>query len=327
MEGVDPGPSALGTREKDNLRTHLRKTAVPGPVICYTIPIGSREGDKRVERESTKSILGLVGSMRRLGNCELAIKEISAYIPESHTLRLIRMPSLDVRPCTACYSCVTGKPCPVKDDMEFLLDRIAEADAVIIATPVYYLGAHSIFKRVLDRGFLFYRVLKETFGTPCILVHLYAIDQRVGTSQQTLMSFASFLGLTIKADVSFKAALPGEVILRDEFRSAAGNLAALLFSGKTFSPSRACPYCGCSIVRMREKDFLCTLCHGTFTLDGDGKAVRATDGGIFGSPEHMLLHKAWLASMKDRFMEQRKEILKTTLRYKGIGEWIEPEKT
>lgn len=112
----------------------------------------------RITSEKEKTILGLVGSPRKLGNCELMIKEISQNVAEEHTLELIRMPSLDIRPCNACYRCVMDGECPNKDDMAFLLGRIAEADALIIASPVYFLGAHSIFKRVLDRGFLFYGV-------------------------------------------------------------------------------------------------------------------------------------------------------------------------
>jgi hypothetical protein len=284
---------------------------------------GPKKNTRQGER---KLILGLVGSLRRLGNCVVMVKEISTHIEAGHDLRLIRMPSLNIRPCKACYACVTGMPCPQRDDMDFLLDRIVEADAVIIASPVYFLGAHSIFKQVLDRGFLFYRVLRETYGKPCILLNLYAIDDRVGVSSQTLMSFAAWLGLTIKANVDLMAALPGEIVLQQESVSTAKALAQQLFSPENVSSPHACPFCGCTIVRMKEARFLCTLCHGSFEIDEAGSAKPLKDGGIFGSPEHMLLHKAWLGSMKGKFMERRKEILKTTIHYKNIGEWIEPEK-
>ena len=38
----------------------------------------------------------------------------------------------------------------------------------------------------------------------------------------------------------------------------------------------------------------------------------------------MLLHKTWLTGMKQEFLKRRKEILKTTLPYKDMGEWLEP---
>jgi multimeric flavodoxin WrbA len=274
----------------------------------------------------SKRILGLVGSPRKLGNCEVMTKEISNQIRLEHTLKLIRMPFLLIERCNACYGCIMGKACPHKDDMDFLLDRIAEADGLIISSPVYSLGAHSIFKQVLDRGFLFYRVLEKTFGKPCILLNFFGIKERLGAAPQMLLSFATLLGLDVKASVNIRAALPGEILMAGNTGKQAAKLAASLFSGKVSAHGRGhgCPFCGCEIVRMTGKKFICTLCHGTFRIDEGHRAVPIKDGGMLGDAEHMLLHKKWLSGMKDRFMERRKEILKVSLHYKDMGEWIEP---
>ncbi|HEY3276520.1 MAG TPA: flavodoxin family protein [Syntrophorhabdaceae bacterium] len=273
-----------------------------------------------------KVILGLVGSPRRLGNCEVMVKEIGRWAAQTHNLQLIRMPSLHIEPCRACYACVTGKSCPHGDDMDFLLDRIAEADGIIMATPVYFLGAHSIFKRVLDRGFLFYRVLEKTFGKPCILLNLYGMEDRLGASPHTLRSFAAFLGLAVKADMNLQAALPGEISLEETSGPLAEKLAGDLFSEmKPAAPAGGCPFCGCTIVRMDKARFLCTICHGSFFIDGSGAVSPLKEGSLFGSPAHMLLHQEWLRSMKEQFLERRKEILRNTLQYKNMGEWVYPE--
>jgi multimeric flavodoxin WrbA len=271
-----------------------------------------------------KLILGLVGSPRKLGNCEIMTKKIANSVGVEHTLKLIRMPSLAIEPCIACYGCIAGKECPSKDDMDFLLDRINEADALIISSPVYYLGAHSIFKRVLDRGFLFFRVLEKTYGKPCVLLNFFGIKDRIGAAPQTLRSFAAFLGLDIKASVNIRAALPGEVLMDRKTEGQALKLAMGMFSDKTPArrSGRGCPYCGCEIVRMTGKKFICTLCHGTFRIDEGHRAVPIKDGGMLGDAAHMLLHKEWLRGMKDRFMKKRKEIIRTTLPYKDIGEWL-----
>ncbi len=271
-----------------------------------------------------KVILGLVGSPRRLGNCEVITKEISNRLPVEHTLNLIRMPSLNIEPCIACYGCIMDKECPSKDDMGFLLDRIAEADALIITSPVYCLGAHSIFKRVLDRGFLFYRVLEKTYGKPCILLNFYGIKERIGAAPQTLMSFATFFGMEIKASVNLRAALPGEILLQKKTASQVNKLAANLFSDKKAPRTHGCPYCGCEIVRMAGKRFVFSLSHGSFRLDEGHKTVPLKDGGMLGSVDHMFLHKKWLSGMKNEFLKKRKEILKSSLPYKEIGEWIDP---
>ncbi len=282
-----------------------------------------KEGGTGLDAQK-KKVLGLVGSPRRLGNCEVMVKEISNNIKEEHTLGLIRIPSLNIRPCTACYGCVMDKPCPKTDDMAFLLDNLAGADAFIIASPVYFLGAHSIFKQVLDRGFLLYTILPRTYGKPCILLNLYGMDDRLGAAPHTLMTFASFLGLQIKAQENIKAALPGEALLVNGMASRTKAMAESLFSPGKAPHNHGCPFCGCDIARFGKKEFTCTLCHGTFRLDGKGNTEGLKEGGIFGTLEHMLLHKTWLAGMKDEFLTRKRELIKMTLPYKDTGEWLEP---
>jgi multimeric flavodoxin WrbA len=270
----------------------------------------------------TKTVLGLVGSPRKLGNCEIFAKEISNQLTVNHRLKLIRLPTLNILPCNACYGCVMDKPCPNKDDMAFLLSQIVEADAVIMTSPVYYLGAHSIFKRILDRGFLFFTVFEKTFGKPCVLINTYGIEGRVGAAPQALMSFAAFLGLDIKASLNIKAALPGEILMSEQGRQNAKDLAGILFSDRTWENDDGCPFCGCEIVRMEQGKLICTLCHGYFAIDSAGVKIKIKDGGVLGTMEHMLKHKEWLRGMKDRFLRNRKEIVKTIAGYKDMGEWV-----
>jgi multimeric flavodoxin WrbA len=269
-----------------------------------------------------KYILGLIGSPRKLGNCEIFVKEISRNIHIDHTLTLIRMPSLSILPCNACYCCIVDNPCPNIDDMDMFLTSIEKADAIIVASPVYFLGTHSIFKRILDRGFLFYRFLKKTYGKPCILINIHGVRERVGISPQTLMTFASFLGLTIKASINLKAALPGDVLKDSKNSELAKRLAELLFSSKKIKRKNGCPFCGCEIVRMKKTKFICTLCHGTFVIDEKGKRLKIEDGGILGTPDYMMLHKEWLKNMKNKFLKERKGTLKMIAPLKDIGKWV-----
>ena len=276
--------------------------------------------------QHSKQILGLVGSPRKLGNCEVFIKEISSKIEVPHELNLIRLPSLNILPCHACYRCIMGNPCPDKDDMGFFLESITESDAIIIATPVYYLGAHSVFKRILDRGFLFYNYMEKTYNKPCILINIYGIENRIGISPQTLMTFASFLCLNIKESVNIEAALPGEILMDTDNSQKAEELAKALFSDKEVKNESGCPYCGCDIVRIEKERFICTLCHSHFSMDNQGNRFKIKNGGILGPPEHMHTHREWLKGMKNRFLQKKKEILRNSIPYKDMGKWIEPSK-
>lgn len=269
-----------------------------------------------------KNILGLVGSPRKYGNCEIFIKEIATYFDFEHDLKLIRLPELNIMPCKACYNCIMDNPCPHKDHMEKLLEYITLADGLIITTPVYYFGAHSIFKRILDRGFLFYNYLNKTYGKPCVLINFYGIKNRIGVSPQTLLVFANSLGLKIKASINIEAALPGEVLFNNENRKKAKELAYVLFSDKPIKNHYGCPFCGCEILRMTEDGFICTACHGYFKINKDGKKVKVKEGGILGPPEHMFLHRNWLKGMKERFLKSKKDILRVIGSVKDRGEWI-----
>lgn len=271
-------------------------------------------------------VLALIASPRTLGNCEVFTKEISRHIPEKHALRLIRLTSLKIGPCRACYGCVMGKECPVADDMGFLLQEIAAADAIIVASPVYYLGANAIIKSILDRGFLFFNFLERTYGTPAVLLNFYGIPERIGMSPQMLETFAAFLGLSVKASLSLQAALPGESLMNEANIALAGRLGRIIFSPRKLKRKRGCPFCGCEIIRAAEKSFICTVCHGSFTISSKGTFRKVREGGILGPPEHMLLHREWLRGMKKRFEERKKEILHTILPYRDEGEWVEPPK-
>jgi multimeric flavodoxin WrbA len=273
---------------------------------------------------TTKNILGLVASPRQFGNSELFTKEISRHIDGEYTLKLIRLTSLNIKPCKGCYACIVDKPCPNVDDMTFLLHELVAADAVIIASPVYYLGANSIIKKILDRGFLFYTVLRQTYGKPCILVNFYGIKDRIGVAPQMLETMATMLGLDIKSSLSIQAALPGEAVMSTVNITKAKKLAGMLFSSKTVKKKTGCPFCGCEIIRVIKGGFICTLCHGIFRTDIKGAFVKIKAGGVLGSLDHLLRHKTWLGNMKKTFLAKRKEIMRTIVRYKDMGQWIEP---
>ena len=55
-----------------------------------------------------KHVLGIVASPRKLGNSELAVKEIGSRIEEPHQLKMIRLNDFDIQPCIGCYRCLFG---------------------------------------------------------------------------------------------------------------------------------------------------------------------------------------------------------------------------
>ncbi len=69
---------------------------------------------------------------------------------EVHKLYPHRM---NVKPCTGCWTCWFKTPgkCAQHDDMEQILPRLAEADVIILASPLYHGGLNGLVKTFLDR--------------------------------------------------------------------------------------------------------------------------------------------------------------------------------
>ncbi len=69
-------------------------------------------------------------------------------------VELIYVNQLTIKPCKGCYTCWTKSPgmCVQKDDMAQILPKLASADIVVFATPVYVDGMTSTMKALMDRS-------------------------------------------------------------------------------------------------------------------------------------------------------------------------------
>jgi multimeric flavodoxin WrbA len=72
----------------------------------------------------------------------------------------VRLKDVDIKPCRGCFVCFTQgeDSCPIKDDRAAIELRLAEADAVVFASPVYSMHISYLFKRFVDRlAYTFHR--------------------------------------------------------------------------------------------------------------------------------------------------------------------------
>jgi multimeric flavodoxin WrbA len=273
-----------------------------------------------------KVILGLIGSQRKLGNCELFIKEVARNVPLEHELRLVRLPALNIRHCRGCYRCLTDAGCPIQDDMALLRREIGACDGLIVASPVYVFGTHGSTKLLLDRAWSLYSIFEKTVGKPCLLINTYGLKDAIGVAPQALLALAGILCLDVKASVNVWAALPGEVLLRKKSLQTAARLGKMLFSHKRMRrPDPACPFCGNNIVTMAKDSFLCTLCHGYFSIDDQGRPVEEQAGWDVWNPESIPKHRDWLRGMKKKFLATRTELARLNLPYRDMGTWVKPD--
>jgi multimeric flavodoxin WrbA len=98
-------------------------------------------------------VLGLACG-RKTQNSEILVKEALMGAEELGVeVEFINMLSLEIKPCLFCKVCKvqTEGRCVIKDDGQFLYERIMECDALILGAPVYSLTPPGILKMFEDR--------------------------------------------------------------------------------------------------------------------------------------------------------------------------------
>ncbi len=276
-----------------------------------------------------KKIVALVLSPRELGNCEILVKEICRNVPVDHELQLIRLTAKEIKPCKACYACLVNGICPLEDDFTAVAETMASADALIIASPTYFMGANGQLKVFLDRCLQLFSASFSLRDKPAINLVTAGIKGEAGYSEMMLNSFSLILGLKLRASEIFYGALPGEVFFENEaqFKRAA-SLGESLFSGqeRVFA-DWACPLCGSDVIQLLGKDRIqCVVCrnYGNICQDGDKVElqVEINPENIFFTKEQSSRHGLWLQGMKARFMRLRRKLATLTGVYSDQGKWL-----
>lgn len=96
-------------------------------------------------------ILAICGSPRK-GNTCAALQVIQDQYTDIE-FEILMLKDLNFQLCRGCYACVTrGEEfCPLKDDRDLLIEKIEEADGLIVASPVYSHMINALMKNLFDR--------------------------------------------------------------------------------------------------------------------------------------------------------------------------------
>jgi multimeric flavodoxin WrbA len=102
-------------------------------------------------------ILAIGGSPRIEGNTDYLVDEALAEAASlgAETEKIV-LSQHKVLPCLGHDDCASRNPCAIADDASWILDRMCEADAVILATPVYYYNISAQLKALMDRNYYLY---------------------------------------------------------------------------------------------------------------------------------------------------------------------------
>ncbi|HHE37399.1 MAG TPA: flavodoxin family protein [Candidatus Cloacimonetes bacterium] len=278
-----------------------------------------------------KTILALIASPRKKGNCELAVKELVKHIPEPHKLKLLRLSDFKIKPCKACFKCLFGKMnCSINDDLIKIIKAMIETDVIILSVPTYFLGANSELKVLLDRGLAFYKYAEQIWGKPAIGIGVAGLEGKEGTTALEIRRFLKVLLADIKGIEILIGSLPGEVLLNSNNNEKIQNLGKILSEKSIPNNEQKCPLCGNDTFQFFPNNHVkCIVCSnfGEMVLE-EGKPVFKIEKdkhGIFLTPEDAEDHLKWLQSMKQRYLEKRKEMKEVRNSFHGDWDWIKPE--
>jgi multimeric flavodoxin WrbA len=97
-------------------------------------------------------ILGIYGSPRSGGNTEMLLDEaLKGASDAGAEVGSIRCCDLNINGCIECGGCDNTGTCVVDDDMQQVYPLLLQADAIILASPIFFYGITSQAKALVDR--------------------------------------------------------------------------------------------------------------------------------------------------------------------------------
>ncbi len=100
-----------------------------------------------------KKVLILSGSPRKGGNSDRLCDEfLRGALDAGNAVEKIRVCEKKITPCTGCYFCKEhGGRCVMNDDMGDILQKIIDADVLVLSSPVYFYSICAQLKTLIDR--------------------------------------------------------------------------------------------------------------------------------------------------------------------------------
>lgn len=97
-------------------------------------------------------VLALAGSPRRGGNTDLLLEQaLEGARQAGAQIENIVLNDLNIRPCQHCDGCLSTGICIIQDDMQAIHQKLRQADRLVLACPMFFLGLAGQAKMAIDR--------------------------------------------------------------------------------------------------------------------------------------------------------------------------------
>jgi multimeric flavodoxin WrbA len=112
-------------------------------------------------------VIAFNGSARKDGNTAILINQVFSELEQQGIeTEMIQLSGQKIRGCIACYKCFENKDqrCSVKNDVvNDCIEKMLQADGIILASPTYFADVSSELKALIDRAGLVARANDDMF--------------------------------------------------------------------------------------------------------------------------------------------------------------------
>jgi multimeric flavodoxin WrbA len=138
-----------------------------------------------------QKVLILSASPRRGGNSDMLCDQFMLGAREAgNQVEKMFLQDKNIHFCQACMECQSnGGVCAQNDDMAEILDKMVQADALVLATPIYFYSMNAQLKALIDRTCPRYTSISNKKAFLIATSH----DNRKESADATIAGFRGFL--------------------------------------------------------------------------------------------------------------------------------------
>ena len=166
-----------------------------------------------------KRVMIVVGSPRKSGNSSILASRVAAGAKAGGALvETFFLQDLNIKPCSACDACRQRADidCVIKDDMHKLYPKLRSADAIVVASPIYWFTVSAQTKLFMDRWYALggdegYELTGKRFGVVLTYADADPFVSGAVNAMRTFQDALRFIGAEIVGMVYGSAWKAGEI--------------------------------------------------------------------------------------------------------------------
>ena len=166
-----------------------------------------------------KKVMIAIGSPRKKGNSATLAKQVAAGAKAGGAqVETFFLHFMDIKFCTACDACRKKKDvdCIIQDDMQILYPKLRDADAIVIASPIYWFTVSGQTKVFMDRWYGLggdegYELAGKKFGILLTYADADPFASGAVNALRTFQDALNYIGAEIVGMVYGSASKAGEI--------------------------------------------------------------------------------------------------------------------